>query len=85
MKRIDTLRAFVVENFLFGEGNGIRDDTPFLESGVIDSTGMLELVGFLEQRFGIRMADDEIVPENLNSLVRIDAYLGRKLSGPSLG
>lgn len=85
MKRIDTLRAFVVENFLFGEGNGIRDDTPFLESGVIDSTGMLELVGFLEQRFGIRMDDDEIVPENLNSLVRIDVYLGRKLSGSDPG
>lgn len=82
MERIDALRAFIVENFLFGEGNGIRDDTPFLESGVIDSTGMLELVGFLEQRFGIRMEDDEIVPENLNSLIRIDAFLGRKLSGP---
>lgn len=85
MKRIDAVRDFVVENFLFGEANGIRDDTAFLESGVIDSTGMLELVGFLETRFRIRMEDDEIVPEHLNSLLRIDAYLERKLSGRAPG
>lgn len=83
MDRRNEVRNFVVENFLYGDGGRLADETSFLEDGIVDSTGMLELVEFLEQRFGIRIDDDEIVPENLNSLVRIDAYLGRKLTGPA--
>jgi acyl carrier protein len=75
------IREFVVANFLFGEDVKLEDGTSFLESGIIDSTGMLELVGFLEERFGIHIADEELVPENLDSLSNISAYLAGKLDG----
>lgn len=80
-KYLGAIREFVVVNFLFGEEGKIGDDTSFLESGIIDSTGLLELVGFLEERFGIRVADEELVPENLDSLSNISAYLAGKLDG----
>ena len=81
MNRRDEIRTFVIDNFLFGAEGDIQDDTPFLENGIVDSTGVLALVGFLEERFGIRVEDDEIMPENLDSLRRICTYLERKLAG----
>ena len=72
------VRDFIVENFLFGEEDDLEDDTSFLEEGIINSTGVLELILFLEETFDIRIADDEVVPENLDSLVRIEAYLAGK-------
>ncbi|HID21984.1 MAG TPA: acyl carrier protein [Planctomycetaceae bacterium] len=74
------IRDFVRENFLFGdESETLEDDTSFLEQGFIDSTGVLELVTFLEQRFGIEIADDELVPENLESIRRVVAFVESKL------
>jgi acyl carrier protein len=72
------IRQFIVQNFLFGEDGNLEDGTSFLESGIIDSTGILELVSFLEEKFGISVADDELVPENLDSIANVVAYLGRK-------
>ncbi len=72
------LKEFVVENFLFGEANGLQDGTSFLEEGIIDSTGVLELVTFLEEDFGIQVADDELIPENLDSINNVAGYLERK-------
>ena len=74
------IRIFIVENFLFGDDNGLGDDTSFLEDGIIDSTGVLELVSFLEEEFSITVEDDELIPENLDSLNNIAAYLGKKAS-----
>ena len=76
----DDLRRFVIENFLFGQEGDLSHDASFIETGVIDSTGVLELVGFLEQRFGIRIEDRELLPENLDSLRRVEAFVQRKLS-----
>jgi acyl carrier protein len=74
------IKAFIVSNFLFGqEGTGIADDQSFLESGVIDSTGLLELVSFVEQQYGIAIGDRELVPENLDSLKNISQFVARKL------
>ena len=74
------VRAFIVSNFLFGqEGDGLAENQSFLESGIIDSTGLLELVSFVEQRFGITVADRELVPENLDSLRNISQFISRKL------
>jgi acyl carrier protein len=73
------VRGFVVENFLFGEANGLKDDTSFLEAGILDSTGVLEVVGFLEEQFGIRIEDDELIPDNLDSIAGIGAFVSRKL------
>lgn len=75
------IKAFIVSNFLFGqEGSGIADDQSFLESGVIDSTGLLELVSFVEQQYGITIGDRELVPENLDSLKNISQFVARKLA-----
>jgi acyl carrier protein len=72
-------RNFVVDNFLFGNANGLADDTSFLEAGILDSTGVLEVVAFLEQQFGVRVDDDELTPENLDSIASIGAFVSRKL------
>lgn len=77
----ETLRNFVVMNFLFGQGgDDLSEDDSFLERGIIDSTGVLELVGFLERQFGLQLEDDEIVPENLDSLRRLTDFVERKLT-----
>ena len=78
----EVIREFIIENFLMGDdGSSLRDDDSFLETRVIDSTGVLELVQFLEERFGISIPDEEILPENLDSVERIDRYLRIKLEG----
>ena len=74
----DTIRAFVVENFLFGDSNGLKDDTSFLDEGIIDSTGILELVNFCEEAFSVSVEDEELVPENLDSINNIVGYMERK-------
>jgi acyl carrier protein len=79
----DIVRAFVVENFLFGDQtHPLAGSDSLIENGIIDSTGVLELVAFLEDRFEITMADSEIVPDNLDSLDRIVAYIASKAAAP---
>lgn len=73
------IREFIVENFLFGNDEGLTDNVSFLEEGIIDSTGVLELVSFLEEDFDISVEDDELIPENLDSINNLDAFLGKKL------
>ena len=76
------IRAFIVENFLFGDDSQPLDpDMSLIDNDLVDSTGILELVSFLEQRFGIAVADAEIVPANLDTIGRIGAYVGRKQAG----
>jgi acyl carrier protein len=74
----DTIKTYVVENFLFGDDSRIGPETDFLENGILDSTGVLELVGFLEEKFGIRVEDDEVVPDNMNSIEKISLYISKK-------
>ena len=78
MEHKQAIREFIVENFLFGEGNGLPDDTSFLDEGIIDSTGILELVAFLEEVFGIEVEDEELISENLDSIANIVQYLTTK-------
>jgi len=73
-----TIRQFIIENFLFEEDNNLKEDTSFLENGIIDSTGVLELVMFIEETYDISVDDDEIVPENLDSISNITKYIQRK-------
>jgi acyl carrier protein len=73
------IRDFIADNFLFREDRASLGETEsLLESGLIDSTGVLELVGFLEQRFGIQVADAEMVPENLDSVRALVSYVHAK-------
>ena len=76
----ETIKTFIIENFLFGSEDGLKDETSFLEEGIIDSTGILELVTFLEEEFSITIEDEELVPENLDSINNVTAFLERKIS-----
>ncbi len=75
----EKIRNFIVENFLFGNDDGLLDDSSFLEEGIIDSTGILELVSFLEEEFGITVDDEDLIPENLDSINNVTNYLAKKL------
>ena len=83
MSNIDTVHEFIVENFLFGDGQQLQDDTSFMESGIIDSTGILELITFLEEKYEIKIEDDELIPENLDNLQNVARFIDRKIN-PSL-
>lgn len=77
------LRQFIIENFLFGcDVPPLAEDESLLERGIIDSTGVLELVGFLEARFGIAVNNDEIVPENFDSVANLSKYVAARLPAP---
>ena len=72
----DKIRGFVVENFLFGDtSHPLADDASLIDNDIIDSTAVLELVAFIEDGFGIVMADADIVPANLDSLSRIAEFV----------
>lgn len=72
---------YIESNFLFGvDAKTIDDDQSFLELGVLDSTGVIELVSFLEETYGIHVEDEEMIPENLDSLNNIARYVGEKLA-----
>lgn len=73
------IRTFIVDNFLFGDdGYPLTDDMSLIDNDLVDSTGILEIVSFLEERFGMSVADAEIVPANLDSIARITAYVASK-------
>lgn len=73
------LRDFIIENFLFGnEDAGLDDTDSFLDKGIIDSTGILEVVGFIEDEFGFEVADEELIPENFDSVDKLVAYIQTK-------
>ena len=75
------IKDFVVSNFLFGQNaDHLTSSTSFLENGIIDSTGVLELVAFLEQQFNIAVADSELLPENLDSIDNASTFVARKLA-----
>ena len=76
------VRQFLRDNFpLSADGVVLDRDDSLIEVGVIDSTGVLELIGFIEERFGLAVGDEEMVPENFDSLANIAAYVTRKRAG----
>lgn len=75
------VRSFITDNYLYGQDKRFDDDDSFLEHGIIDSTAVLELVAFLEDNYGITVEDDELTPDNLDSIHSVSAYLRRKLNG----
>jgi acyl carrier protein len=77
------IRKFIVDNFLFGQENGLTDSTSFLEKGIIDSTGVLELATHIETAYGIKVKDEELVPENLDSINAISSFLEKKVARPA--
>ena len=77
----DNVRNFIINNFLFGEARPIGGQDSFLQTNLIDSTGILELVHFIEQTYEITVEDQEMVPENLDSLDNIARFVGGKRNG----
>jgi acyl carrier protein len=74
----EEVRDFIFKNFIFDDSATLDDKDSFLEKGIIDSTGMLELVAFLEEKFAVRIEDEELVPENLDSVVNLVEFITRK-------
>lgn len=74
----ERIRRFVTGNFYVPNPAELGDDVSLLDAGIIDSTGVLELIGFLEDDLGVKVEDAEMLPENLDSVARIAAFVGRK-------
>ena len=73
------VREYILANHFFaGDAAALGNDDSFLDKGIIDSTGILELILFLEQQFGIKVGDEELVPENLDSVVKVAGFVQRK-------
>jgi acyl carrier protein len=75
-----TVKEFIYQNFIFDSSKTLPDDESLLGSGTIDSTGILELIGFLEEKFNITFMDSELVGENFDTLIKITAFLQKKLN-----
>ena len=75
----DTLRKFILEDYLFTDDqDALQDDTSFLDEGILDSMGILEIIVFLEEEFGVAVANDEMIPANLDSVANLLAFIQRK-------
>src|SRR5688572_4179712 len=80
------IRQFVIDNFLFGQNDRpLGDSDSFLDSGIIDSTGVLELIAFIESKYAVSIADEELLPANLDSIERVSAFIERKLQAKTAG
>lgn len=75
----EKVKGFIFNNFLLGSGaDSLNGDDSFFEKGIIDSTGVLELVSFIEETFDIKVANEELIPDNLDSLNKIVPFIKRK-------
>lgn len=75
----DDIHQFIVENFLFGiEESPLSQNASFIDTGIIDSTGVLELISYLENQYEIEILDEEIIPANLDSVAKLVAFVERK-------
>jgi acyl carrier protein len=74
------IRKYLTDQFLFGDSRPLERDVSLLDQGIVDSTGILELIHYLEEHFGIKVQDDELLPENLDTIGNICAFLERKVS-----
>lgn len=75
----DKIRGYILENFLFTDDQSALSSTDsFLEKGLVDSTGILEIMTFIEDEYGFSVEDDEMIPENLDSVINIVKFIGKK-------
>ena len=73
------LRSYILENFLFTDDeSALKSSDSFLDKGIIDSTGIMEVIFFLEEEYGVKVEDDEMIPENLDSVDNIVSYIDKK-------
>jgi acyl carrier protein len=75
----DKLRRYILENFLFTDDQSeLNDDDSFMDKGIIDSTGILELIFFLEEEFSMKVEDEEMIPDNLDSINKVISFIETK-------
>jgi acyl carrier protein len=75
----EEIKSFIVNNFMMGRNpEDLTDSDSLLDKGIIDSTGVLELVGFIEEKFNVQVQDEELVPENLDSVNNLITYIQKK-------
>ena len=84
MTASDQIRGFIVDSFLFGDGDQLTEETALVEAGVVDSTGILEIIGFMESEFKVVVNDDEVIPSNFADLASMSLYLSTKLGSPDV-
>jgi acyl carrier protein len=72
------IREYIVDTFLFGEDGGLQDDSSFLEEGIVDSTGIMQLVSYLQEQYRITIEDEELIPDNLDSIRKVMAFVAAK-------
>ncbi len=72
------IRQYVFENFILGEDEDLSDDESFLETGLIDSTGILELITFVEETYDIEIEDEEMIPDNLDGIAKVADFVSVK-------
>jgi len=75
-----TTRDFIKRNFIYDDKKSLGEEESLMGSGVVDSTGILELIAFLEETFGLKLRDDELVADNFDSLAKISAFVAGKVS-----
>lgn len=76
------VKEFIVSNFLFGSDDGsLGEEDSFLENGIIDSTGIVEVVAWVEETFDIKVRDEDLLPENFDTLKRLTTYIARSVKG----
>jgi len=79
MSSEENIREFILENYLFTDDQSeLNNDDSFLDQGILDSTGILEIIFFIEDEFGVKIKDDEMIPDNLDSVNKIIAFIDRK-------
>ena len=74
----EDIRSFIVDNFLFGDAGGLNNDSSFLREGIVDSTGILQLVAFIQEQYLVAVEDEELIPENLDSVSKVAAFVEGK-------
>jgi acyl carrier protein len=77
----EDIREFIVDTFLFGEDSGLEDDSSFLEEGIVDSTGIMQLVSYLQEQYLITVEDEELIPDNLDSIRKVMTFIEGKKEG----
>lgn len=82
----EDIKNFIVENFLFGDAGGLNNDSSFIKEGIVDSTGILQLVAFIQEQYLVAVEDEELIPENLDSVSKVAAFVeGKRRSAQEAG
>ena len=74
----EKIRSFIISNFYVSDPSTLKDDMSLLDAGIVDSTGVLEIITFIETEFGVTVEDAEMLPENLDAVNHIAAYVAKK-------